>query len=60
VRDPAYVKASGYLNDIDQFDAAFFGISLAMPPSSIRSTAVWRWLLECFMRRRFEDAAGVT
>src|SRR3954454_24130127 len=25
--DPAYVKACGYLDDIDKFDAAFFGIS---------------------------------
>jgi len=27
VRDPTYVKACGYLDGIDQFDAAFFGIS---------------------------------
>jgi acyl transferase domain-containing protein/thioesterase domain-containing protein/aryl carrier-like protein len=55
LRDPAYVKACGYLDDIDQFDAAFFGIS---PRDAAIFDPQHRLFLEC-ASEAFEDAGYV-
>ena len=55
LRDPAYVKACGYLDDIDQFDAAFFGIS---PRDAAVFDPQHRLFLEC-ASEAFEDAGYV-
>src|SRR5215470_17266363 len=55
VRDPAYVKACGYLDGIDQFDAAFFGIS---PRDAAVFDPQHRLFLECAWET-FEDAGYV-
>jgi acyl transferase domain-containing protein/thioesterase domain-containing protein/acyl carrier protein len=55
VRDPTYVKACGYLDDIDQFDAAFFGIS---PRDAAIFDPQHRLFLEC-AAEAFEDAGYV-
>jgi acyl transferase domain-containing protein len=56
VRDPAYVKACGYLDDIDKFDAAFFGIS---PRDAAVFDPQHRLFLEC-ASEAFEDAGYVS
>ena len=53
--DPSYVKASGYLDDIDKFDAAFFGMS---PRDAAVFDPQHRCFLECAWRA-FEDAGYV-
>ena len=55
LRDPAYVKACGYLDDIDKFDAAFFGIS---PRDAAIFDPQHRLFLEC-ASEAFEDAGYV-
>ena len=55
LRDPAYVKACGYLDDIDKFDAAFFGIS---PRDAAVFDPQHRLFLEC-ASEAFEDAGYV-
>ncbi|MBY0561315.1 type I polyketide synthase [Hyphomicrobium sp.] len=55
VRDPAYVKACGYLDGIDQFDAAFFGLS---PRDAAVFDPQHRFFLECSWEA-FEDAGYV-
>ncbi len=55
LRDSAYVKACGYLNDIDKFDAAFFGIS---PRDAAVFDPQHRLFLECAWEA-FEDAGYV-
>src|SRR3954453_1949567 len=55
LRDPAYVKACGYLDDIDKFDAAFFGIS---PRDAAVFDPQHRVFLECAWEA-FEDAGYV-
>ena len=55
VRDAAYVKACGYLDGIDQFDAAFFGIS---PRDAAVFDPQHRLFLEC-SSEAFEDAGYV-
>jgi acyl transferase domain-containing protein/thioesterase domain-containing protein/acyl carrier protein len=55
LRNPAYVKASGYLEDIDKFDAAFFGIS---PRDAAVFDPQHRLFLECAWEA-FEDAGYV-
>lgn len=55
LRDPAYVKACGYLDDIDKFDAAFFGIS---PRDAAVFDPQHRLFLECAWEA-FEDAGYV-
>ena len=55
LRDPAYVKATGYLDDIDKFDAAFFGIS---PRDAAVFDPQHRLFLEC-ASEAFEDAGYV-
>lgn len=55
IRDPAYVKACGYLDGIDQFDAAFFGLS---PRDAAVFDPQHRFFLECSWEA-FEDAGYV-
>jgi acyl transferase domain-containing protein/thioesterase domain-containing protein/acyl carrier protein len=55
LRDPSYVKACGYLDGIDQFDAAFFGIS---PRDAAVFDPQHRLFLEC-SSEAFEDAGYV-
>lgn len=55
LRDPAYVKACGYLDDIDKFDAAFFGIS---PRDAAVFDPQHRLFLEC-ASEAFEDAGYI-
>ncbi len=55
VRDPSYVKACGYLDGIDQFDAAFFGMS---PRDAAVFDPQHRFFLECSWEA-FEDAGYV-
>src|SRR4051794_20041117 len=55
LRDPAYVKASGRLADIDQFDAAFFGMS---PRDAAIFDPQHRLFLECAWEA-FEHAGYV-
>ncbi|MFA5956079.1 SDR family NAD(P)-dependent oxidoreductase [Hyphomicrobium sp.] len=55
VRDPAYVKACGYLDGIEQFDAAFFGLS---PRDAAVFDPQHRLFLECSWEA-FEDAGYV-
>jgi acyl transferase domain-containing protein len=55
LRDLAYVKACGYLDDIDKFDAAFFGIS---PRDAAIFDPQHRVFLEC-ASEAFEDAGYV-
>jgi len=55
LRDAAYVKACGYLDDIDKFDAAFFGIS---PRDAAVFDPQHRLFLEC-ASEAFEDAGYV-
>src|SRR5216684_2823280 len=65
LRDPAYVKASGRLADIDKFDAAFFGMS---PRDAAVFDPQHRVFLECaweafenagYVAERFEGPVGV-
>lgn len=44
LRDPHYVKANGYLDDIDKFDAGFFGLS---PREASIMDPQHRFFLEC-------------
>ncbi|MGD0680205.1 MAG: type I polyketide synthase, partial [Polyangiaceae bacterium] len=55
LRDPAYVKASGRLADIDKFDASFFGLS---PRDAAVFDPQQRLFLECAWEA-FEDAGYV-
>jgi len=55
LRDPAYVKASGRLANIDKFDAAFFGMS---PRDAAVFDPQHRVFLECAWEA-FEDAGYV-
>ncbi|QDP24386.1 type I polyketide synthase [Bradyrhizobium cosmicum] len=55
LRDPSYVKACGYLDGIDQFDASFFGIS---PRDAAVFDPQHRLFLEC-SSEAFEDAGYV-
>ncbi|HTQ36348.1 MAG TPA: beta-ketoacyl synthase N-terminal-like domain-containing protein [Steroidobacteraceae bacterium] len=55
LRDPAYVKATGRLSDIDLFDAAFFGMS---PRDAAVFDPQHRFFLECAWEA-FEDAGYV-
>ncbi|WFU79162.1 SDR family NAD(P)-dependent oxidoreductase [Bradyrhizobium sp. CIAT3101] len=56
LRDASYVKACGYLDGIDQFDAAFFGIS---PRDAAVFDPQHRLFLEC-SSEAFEDAGYVS
>ena len=65
LRDPAYVKASGRLADIDKFDAAFFGMS---PRDAAVFDPQHRVFLECaweafenagYLAERFDGPVGV-
>lgn len=55
VDDPAYVRACGFLDDIDKFDAEFFGIS---PRDAAVFDPQHRLFLEC-SSEAFEDAGYV-
>lgn len=55
INDPAYVKAAAVLDDIDQFDAAFFGMS---PRDAAVFDPQHRILLECAWEA-FEHAGYV-
>lgn len=55
LRDPAYVRACGYLDDIDKFDASFFGIS---PRDAAVFDPQHRLFLEC-ASEAFEDAGYI-
>jgi acyl transferase domain-containing protein/thioesterase domain-containing protein/aryl carrier-like protein len=55
LRDPAYVRSCGYLDNIDKFDAAFFGIS---PRDAAVFDPQHRLFLEC-ASEAFEDAGYV-
>jgi acyl transferase domain-containing protein/thioesterase domain-containing protein/acyl carrier protein len=55
LHDPAYVKATGRLSDIDLFDAAFFGMS---PRDAAVFDPQHRFFLECAWEA-FEDAGYV-
>jgi hypothetical protein len=55
IRDPAYVRASAPLDDIDQFDAAFFGMS---PRDAAVFDPQHRLFLECAWEA-FEHAGYV-
>src|SRR5271166_4991873 len=55
LRDPSYVKACGRLADVDQFDAAFFGMS---PRDAAVFDPQHRLFLECAWEA-FEDAGYV-
>src|ERR1700759_5120186 len=56
VRDASYVRACGYLDDIDHFDASFFGIS---PRDAAIFDPQHRLFLECAVEA-FEDAGYVS
>ena len=55
LRDPSYVRAAAVLDDIDQFDAAFFGMS---PRDAAIFDPQHRLLLECAWEA-FENAGYV-
>ena len=55
LRDPNYVRASGFLEGVDQFDAAFFGMS---PRDAAIFDPQHRLFLECAWTT-FEDAGYV-
>ena len=55
LRDPSYVKACGRLDDIDRFDASFFGLS---PRDAAVFDPQHRLFLECAWEA-FEDAGYV-
>src|SRR5215218_8885315 len=55
IRDPSYVRAAAPLDDIDQFDAAFFGMS---PRDAAVFDPQHRLFLECAWQA-FEDAGYV-